>query len=965
MGKKKRSSSTGSLKGFILLLLILGGGVYFYQNQQNLPEAKELTKELSHTLEKAQKEVAQRLPEKSQDETEAQPSASRISSKLEIPVMLTKREEIKLQRTGYTVSYNNFYKTPNWVAWELTRQETKGSEERKNRFVPDPDLPEPRVEHADYTRSGYDRGHMAPAADMKWSKKAMEESFYTVAKYADVTDRSIGDVLRKMPGIEVAKSGEVKYNGKAINKFYIEGLDMLEGRYGIATNNVRAQDIASVEVYENHQPIKALKDLVASNQAALNLKLKKEARGTWNSTLQLGAGYKPWMWNAEATAMYFGRNFQTIDTYKTNNTGDDVSRELTSFYDGLDATSSLLGIHRPTEPSLDKERYLDNEIHTVSTNAIVKLRKDLELTANAHYIHDFQTSEGGSITTYYLPDAVPLVIEEQTFADNAFFYERTNIWNRDGDYLYADRGAYEKLDTLYLVTRNGYVLTEKQEMWSDSIDFYRPRNHVILRRDVQIDDTEHKVLAFGDYGEYWKEPGNALLTRDPAVVSYDLSQGDSLFMRSDSMFLFTINEAAERRAADSLARAAGEIPPADSVSAAPHPEAGQTDGAHPAGIGGDSLRRAAESSAAVAGRPDSLAAETLPDSLRSAPDSLRTPAVNPLDTLTGDARKAYLKEQARQAKAREKAAKAEARKKKLEEIAAARQEKATAKLLAQKEREEKRLAARRLKAESKLKARQARAARKGKRIEVDSTELRELDSLLGRNAVEQDSLHLAADSLARDSLAVGADSLAAADSLGQEPLRDSIYRLLKGYRDVRIYRSDFQAVCDSMTAISTDSTIHLYINPVLWNQGNQITSDVIDVYTERQQLARAECVGSPIMSSQLDTLHYNQVAGKEMTAWFRDNEIYRNDVAFFPGGHKALHDDILGRGCIGDISARETDKPLLVLPEQAVERLQIQNRLGLQLHTLIHLNKYKESVQYPRPKNAKNKRPYPPAPNSG
>ena len=59
-------------------------------------------------------------------------------------------------------------------------------------------------------------------------------------------------------------------------------------------------------------------------------------------------------------------------------------------------------------------------------------------------------------------------------------------------------------------------------------------------------------------------------------------------------------------------------------------------------------------------------------------------------------------------------------------------------------------------------------------------------------------------------------------------------------------------------------------------------------------------------------------------------------VAFFPGGHKTLHDDILGRGCIGDISARETDKPLLVLPEQAVERLQIQNRLGLQLHTLIH-----------------------------
>lgn len=178
MAKKKRGSSTGSLKGFILLLLILGGGAYFYQNQQNLPEAKEVEKDIAETWEKARDEVSQRTTQDADEEAVSSSSANRISSKLEIPVVLKKREEIQLQRTGYTVSYNNFYKTPNWVAWELTRQETKGDEERKNRFVPDPDLPEPRVEHADYTHSGYDRGHMAPAADMKWSKKAMEESFY-------------------------------------------------------------------------------------------------------------------------------------------------------------------------------------------------------------------------------------------------------------------------------------------------------------------------------------------------------------------------------------------------------------------------------------------------------------------------------------------------------------------------------------------------------------------------------------------------------------------------------------------------------------------------------------------------------------------------------------------------------------------------------------------------------------------
>ena len=485
--------------------------------------------------------------------------------------------------------------------------------------------------------------------------------------------------------------------------------------------------------------------------------------------------------------------------------------------------------------------------------------------------------------------------------DNAFFFKHTNIWNKEGDYLYADRGAYRKADSLYKVTSNGYVLTDKQEMWSDSIDFYRAEDHIILWRDIQIDDTEHKVLAFGDYGEYWKEPGNAFLTRRPSIVSYDLSQGDSLFMRADSMFLFTINENAERRAAeaaaaDSLARSADSLalPGADSLAHA----AGGAD------VPADSLGRprsgrrpqgvdAADSLATAGSVPDSLAAGGDADSPHVAPSPLDAPdrpapadslggaapadsLANAADTLTVAQRKALLKEAAKRAKAEEKAAAAKEKKKKLDEIAARRKEKMTARLLEQKEREEARLTARRLKAESKLKARQARATRKGRMIQIDSTALRELDSLIVLNMAEQDSLlNLLVDSLLTDTaaMAIPADSI---DSLTAP--RDSIYRLLKGFRNVKIYRSDFQTVCDSMTAISTDSTIHLYIDPVLWNENNQITSDVMDIFTENQQLTRAEFIGSPMMVSQLDTTHYNQVAGKTMTAYFFNNQIYRNDV---------------------------------------------------------------------------------------
>jgi endonuclease G len=85
-----------------------------------------------------------------------------------------------LRREGYTVSYNPDYRIPNWVAWVLTREEAVSNKaERTDRFVPDPDVnPQATATGDDYRNSGFDRGHIAPAADMKWSHKAMRESFY-------------------------------------------------------------------------------------------------------------------------------------------------------------------------------------------------------------------------------------------------------------------------------------------------------------------------------------------------------------------------------------------------------------------------------------------------------------------------------------------------------------------------------------------------------------------------------------------------------------------------------------------------------------------------------------------------------------------------------------------------------------------------------------------------------------------
>lgn len=241
---------------------------------------------------------------------------------------------------------------------------------------------------------------------------------YYVANFKDSTDRSIGDVLQKLPGIEVAPSGQIKYQGKAINKFYVEGLDMLGSQYGIATNNIQASDIAKVEVYEDHQPIKVLQDWVASDRAAINLILKSGAKGAWNGVVQAGAGYQPVLWNGEVTPMFFGKNFQTIMTYKTNNTGDDVARELESSMGlGWDA-ERLTDIQEAGNPPVNERLYLNNNIHSVSINTINKTGEDSDLTVNAYYIHDNRNQAAENRTSYFIPAQNPLDVYENIDAES-------------------------------------------------------------------------------------------------------------------------------------------------------------------------------------------------------------------------------------------------------------------------------------------------------------------------------------------------------------------------------------------------------------------------------------------------------------------------------------------------------------------------------------------------------------------
>lgn len=112
--------------------------------------------------------------------------------------------------------------------------------------------------------------------------------------------------MKKIPGIEVNTNGTVLYEGEPINEFLVNGKNLMEGRYGTVNNALPKDAVQKVQVLENHQPIKILKNKIPSEKAAINIVLKNKITVTGRGEVSSGIA-NPWLWNVKHTPMFFGQ----------------------------------------------------------------------------------------------------------------------------------------------------------------------------------------------------------------------------------------------------------------------------------------------------------------------------------------------------------------------------------------------------------------------------------------------------------------------------------------------------------------------------------------------------------------------------------------------------------------------------------------------------------------------------------
>ncbi len=226
---------------------------------------------------------------------------------------------------------------------------------------------------------------------------------YNLASFLRKGDVTLEDGLKNLPGISIADNGAISYMGKGISNFYIGGLDMLGGRYNLATKNIPAEYATQVDIMKHHKHRKIDAD-EESDAVAINVKLSKKAQFKPFGQPELGVGVREnkVLYAAGATGMMFTDNFQLLASAKYSNSGNFGLYDMVN-HSGGDNFGSLATDKLPAwgqaVSGVGESVYRTNGYG--SLNAIQKIDSVRLIRVNADYTYERMNSSASSEAFYF------------------------------------------------------------------------------------------------------------------------------------------------------------------------------------------------------------------------------------------------------------------------------------------------------------------------------------------------------------------------------------------------------------------------------------------------------------------------------------------------------------------------------------------------------------------------------------
>lgn len=242
---------------------------------------------------------------------------------------------------------------------------------------------------------------------------------HNLASFLGKGDVTLEDGLKRLPGVDVSKNGGISYMGKPISQFNIEGMDLLGGKYNLATRNIPVDYVTNVEIVRNHHSRRVEKD-VPSNEVSMNIKLSNKAKFKPFGQEEVGAGYmEDGNDKLQAllglTGMMFTNKFQTTCSVKGGNYKGFARTDMYDHFGGSDVSTcatSLFGGFDGGAPPQGQYLYQRNGMATV--NGILRTDSFTTMKVNADYSYHRATHDISQRTTYLANGGDYVTVSEQT-----------------------------------------------------------------------------------------------------------------------------------------------------------------------------------------------------------------------------------------------------------------------------------------------------------------------------------------------------------------------------------------------------------------------------------------------------------------------------------------------------------------------------------------------------------------------